>query len=340
MTSPPRGRMNQHLPHRTAGDDHLIIKAPEPAPIEIRALRKAYGAVRAVDGVDLRVTSGEVVALLGPNGAGKTTMLDMILGLQRPDAGEVRVFGGTVRRAVAGGLIGAVLQEGDPLQGVTVRELISTMSALQHKPMPLDEVIARAELADLLKRRTDKLSGGETQRLRFALALVGDPELLVLDEPTAAMDVTARRSFWLTVRTLATAGRTVLFSTHYLEEADSAADRIVLLAAGRVVADGPTTEIRAVAAARMIRCTLRGANPAAILALPGTSSVEVHGAAVTIRSADSDAALRALLAAYPDARDIEVAAAPLADAVLALTTPAQPQEKAVLSGATTNGAAS
>ncbi|MEV5409935.1 ABC transporter ATP-binding protein [Thermopolyspora sp. NPDC052614] len=294
--------------------------ATEPA-LELRGLRKSFGEVRAVDGIDLRIGVGEVVALLGPNGAGKTTTLDMLLGLGTPDAGEIRVLGGTIHDAIRRGRIGAMLQEGELLPGATVRELITTMSALQPKPMPLAEVIEYAELGGLLSRRTDKLSGGETQRVRFALALLGDPELLVLDEPTAAMDVTARRSFWATIRRLAKAGRTILFSTHYLEEADTIADRIVLLAAGRIAADGPTTEIRAAAAARVVRFTLPGADRDELALLPGADGVEVHGTAVTMRSADSDTLLRALLDRYADARDVEVATAPLADAVLTLTEP-------------------
>jgi len=304
---------------RTVSDSPPAGAPGSDAVIELRGLRKSFGAVRAVDGIDLRIGRGEVVALLGPNGAGKTTTLDLLLGLQTPDEGEIKVLGGSVRDAIRRGRIGAVLQDGELLAGATVRELIATMSALQPKPMPLAEAIEHAELGALLRRRTDKLSGGETQRVRFALALVGDPELLVLDEPTAAMDVTARRSFWATIRTLAGAGRTILFSTHYLEEADSIADRIVLLAGGKVAADGPTTEIRAVAAARVVRFTLPGADRDELAGLPGADGVEVHGTAVTMRSADSDRLLRAVLDRYADARDIEVATAPLADAVFAIT---------------------
>jgi ABC-2 type transport system ATP-binding protein len=288
--------------------------------IEISKVCKSFGKIPAVAGVDLTVSAGEVVALLGPNGAGKTTMLDILLGLQRPDSGSVRVLGGPVQAAIWAGRIGAVLQEGEPLREVTVHELISTMSDLQSRPMPLPEVIQRAELGDLLGRRTEKLSGGEIQRLRFALSLVGDPELLVLDEPTAAMDIAARRSFWGAVRDLAASGRTILFSTHYLEEADAWADRIVLLSAGRVVADGPASQIRSVAAARIVRCTLPDADPGWLASmLPGVSGIEIHGGTVTIRSTDSDGVLRTLLPACPLARDIEVTVAPLADAVLQLT---------------------
>jgi len=290
-----------------------------PFAIEIQGLRRYYGSVRAVDGVDLTVRRGEVVALLGPNGAGKTTTLDTLLGLSTPDSGRVALFGVAPRAAIAAGRVGAVLQTGELLSGVTVRELLSAMRALQPRPVPLAEVVEAAGVGDILDRRVDKLSGGQAQRVRFGLALVGKPDLLVLDEPTAGLDTAARRAFWTAVRGYAAAGRTVLFSTHYLEEADEVADRIVLIANGTVVADGPTTEIRAVAAARVIRVTLPGVSEDELRVLPGVSTVDIHGASVTLRSAESDTTLRALLTMYPKARDIEVAAAPLADAVLALT---------------------
>jgi ABC-2 type transport system ATP-binding protein len=293
--------------------------ADTPFAIEIQALRRYYGSVRAVDGVDLTVRRGEVVALLGPNGAGKTTTLDALLGLSTPDSGRIALFGMAPKAAIAAGRIGAVLQSGELLSGVTVRELLTAMRALQPRPVPLAEVVKAAGVGDILDRRVDKLSGGQAQRVRFGIALVGEPDLLVLDEPTAGLDTAARRAFWTAVRGYAAAGRTVLFSTHYLEEADEVADRIVLIANGKVVADGPTTEIRAVAAARVIRVTLPGVSEADLHALPGVSTVDVHGTTVTLRSAESDTTLRTLLTTYPKARDIEVAAAPLADAVLALT---------------------
>jgi ABC-2 type transport system ATP-binding protein len=290
------------------------------AGLRIRGLTKSYGPVRAVDGVDLDVVAGETVALLGPNGAGKSTTIDMLLGLSRPDTGEVTAFGRPPADAVRAGLVGAMLQSGGLIGEVSVRELVELAASLYPAPMPVDEVLDRADLTELADRRTTKLSGGQTQRVRFALALVPDPQLLVLDEPTAALDVEARRRFWASMRQLTAAGRTVLFATHYLEEADAYADRVVLLARGRVVADGPATAIKAVVGGRTVRCTLPGADLAALRRLPGVTAADAHGDVVTLRCSDSDAALRALLAAEPAARDVEVAGADLEDAFLSLTT--------------------
>jgi ABC-2 type transport system ATP-binding protein len=290
------------------------------AGLRIRGLTKSYGPVRAVDGLDLDIVAGETVALLGPNGAGKSTTIDALLGLSRPDAGSVTVFGRRPADAVRAGLVGAMLQSGGLISEVSVRELVELASSLYPAPMAVDEVLDRADLTELAGRRTTKLSGGQTQRVRFALALVPDPQLLVLDEPTAALDVEARRRFWASLRELTAAGRTVLFATHYLEEADAYADRVVLLARGRVVADGPATAIKAVVGGRTVRCTLPGADLAALRALPGVTAADVHGDGVTLRCSDSDAALRALLAAEPAARDLEVAGADLEDAFISLTT--------------------
>ena len=292
------------------------------AGLSLRGLTKSYGPVRAVAGVDLDIVAGETVALLGPNGAGKSTTIDMLLGLARPDAGEVTVFGRTPEDAVRAGLVGAMLQSGGLISEVTVRELLVLAASLYPAPMPVDEVLDRADLTELADRRTTKLSGGQTQRVRFALSLVADPELLVLDEPTAAMDVETRRRFWASMRQLAAAGRTVLFATHYLDEADEYADRIVLMAQGRVVADGPATAIKAVVGGRSIRTTLPGVEDAVLAALPGVNAVERHGDSVRLTCTDSDRALRALLAAQPDARDVEVGGADLVDAFVALTSPA------------------
>jgi ABC-2 type transport system ATP-binding protein len=291
--------------------------------IELRGLKKTYrspkGPVPAVRGVDVVVEPGETVALLGPNGAGKTTTVDMLLGLQQPDEGSVAVFGGPPERAVRAGRIGAMLQTGGVLRDLTVRELLSMMAALFPRPLGVDETLELAKLDELADRRTERLSGGETQRLRFAVALVSDPDLLVLDEPTVGMDVEARRAFWATVRELSGTGKTFLFATHYLEEADAYADRAVLMARGRIVADGPTTEIKALVGTRTIRSTLDGVAIEALERLPAVTRAERHGEAIVLASSDSDRTLRAFLDAYPQAADIEVRGAGLEEAFVQLT---------------------
>jgi ABC-2 type transport system ATP-binding protein len=287
--------------------------------IELQGLSKSFGAVHAVKDLDLQIAPGEVVALLGPNGAGKSTTLDMLLGLTAPDRGRVVVFGRSPHDAIAEGAIGAMLQVGGLIRDLTVRELVASVASLYPTPMTVDDVLDRTGITDIADRRTQKLSGGQAQRVRFALALVPDPDLLVLDEPTVAMDVTARKAFWASMRNLTGDSRTVIFATHYLEEADLYADRIVLMASGRVVADGPTTEIKGLVGGRTIRGTLRGASEAMLRKLPGVTTVELHGDALTLTSSDSDATLRALLPAFPELCDIEVRGAGLEEAFLELT---------------------
>jgi len=292
-----------------------------------KTYRSAEGPVYAVRGIDVSIAAGETVALLGPNGAGKSTTIDMLLGLAPPDAGEISVFGRPPADAVAAGAIGAMLQTGELIRDLDVRELVAMVASLYPRPLDVDETIELCGLGAVAGRRTQKLSGGQTQRVRFAIALVCDPELLVLDEPTVALDVEGRRAFWETMRAFAARGKTVLFATHYLEEADAYADRIVLMAHGRIVADGPPTEIKGLVGSRTIRATLPGLRPAdldALAALPGVTSVERRGEAVVLVCSDSDAAIRALLAACPEAADIEIAGAGLEQAFVQLTgTPAE-----------------
>jgi len=290
-----------------------------PPAIEARALSKRYGALEAVRAVDIEVAEGETVALLGPNGAGKSTTIDMVLGLSAPDGGEVSVFGGLPAAAIDAGSVGAMLQTGALIRDLSVRELIAMVASLYPHPLPVDDAIELTGLGQIASQRTQKLSGGQTQRVRFAVALVSNPRLLVLDEPTVAMDVEGRHSFWTTMRELAGRGRTVLFATHYLEEADAYADRAVLMAHGKIVADGPTNEIKAMVGTRTIRATLPQADLPELARLPGVSSAERRGQAVLLSCTDSDAAIRALLGAFPQARDIEIAAAGLEQAFLELT---------------------
>jgi ABC-2 type transport system ATP-binding protein len=287
--------------------------------IRLVGLHKSFGDVEAVRGVDIEIARGETVALLGPNGAGKSTTIDMLLGLSRPDAGEVSVFGHSPTEAVRAGLVSGMLQVGELIRQLTVREIVTMMGTLYPSPRPVDEVLKVTGLTELAARMTQKLSGGEAQRVRFAIALVAGSDLLVLDEPTVALDVEGRRDFWAAMRAVAAGGRTVLFATHYLEEADEYADRIVLLARGRVVADGPSTEIKARVGLRTIRATLPGVDLEALRRLPGVTSVDQRGDAVTLRCGDADAALHQLLREHPETCDIEVRGAGLEEAFLELT---------------------
>jgi ABC-2 type transport system ATP-binding protein len=300
-----------------------LERAASPG-LRLQGLTKSFrgerGTVHAVAGLDVSVAPGETVALLGPNGAGKSTTIDMLLGLLDPDVGIVEVFGSSPHEAVADGRVGAMLQTGSLIHDVTVRELIAVTASLYPRPLDVDEAIRLTGIGEIARRRTQKLSGGEAQRARFAAALVADPELLVLDEPTVAMDVEGRRAFWSTMREFAMRGRTVLFATHYLEEADAYADRVILMAQGRIVADGPPTEIKAMVGRRHIRATLPRPDLVSLESLDGVSRAERRGDAISLVCSDSDAAIRALLLRFPEARDIEIAGAGLEDAFIELTT--------------------
>ncbi|MDR6689565.1 ABC-2 type transport system ATP-binding protein [Microbacterium sp. 1154] len=296
----------------------MTSSTPLPAAIDARGVVKSFGSVHAVRGVDLTVRPGEIVAFLGPNGAGKTTTIDMILGLTDPDAGSIEVFGHTARGAVARGLVSAVLQSGGLLKDLTVRETVELTASLFAEKRPVDEALERAGIRNLARRKVGLCSGGEQQRLRFAMALVSDPALLILDEPTTGMDVEARRSFWSAIRADAARGRTVMFATHYLDEADEYADRIVLMRGGQIVADGSTTEIKNLVSGRVVQATLPDADLTALAALPGVDSVEATGERVSVHTRDSDALARHLLTTTT-ARDLEITAQNLESVFLTLT---------------------
>jgi ABC-2 type transport system ATP-binding protein len=281
---------------------------------------KTYGSVRAVDGLSLRLYPGETVALLGPNGAGKSTTLDLLLGLKHPDSGSVSLFGGTPREAIVAGRVGAMLQSGGLMDEVTVEELVKLGCSLHPKPYKAADVMARAGITQIADRKVNKLSGGQAQRVRFALATAGDSDLIILDEPTTGMDVSARQAFWATMREQADQGRTVLFATHYLEEADAIADRVLVLHRGRLLADGTAAEIKAKAGARRVSFDLEGEiDESALAALPFLTSIDVSGQTVRIQSSDADATVHALygLGVYP--RNLEVAGLGLEQAFVAIT---------------------
>jgi ABC-2 type transport system ATP-binding protein len=297
------------------------MRHPDASPhaVRVEGVTRRFGAVLAVDNLSLTVSQGETLALLGPNGAGKTTTISMLLGLSVPDAGIIEILGSAPGSPEAHAGVGAMLQDGGMMPGVLVVELLTMVRSLYATPLALGEAIEIAQLTGLEKRRVDRLSGGQSQRLRLAMALIGDPRLLILDEPTAAMDVETRRSFWHAMEGLTDRGRTILFSTHYLEEADVAAERIVMMARGRVVADGTPSAIKDSVGLRVIRCTLADPGVAELDALPGVVSTTARGNRVELRCSDSDRALRALIAARPDARGIEVAGVALEDAFITIT---------------------
>lgn len=299
--------------------------------VRFTAVRKKFGEVEAVAGLDLEIARGETLALLGRNGAGKSTTIALLLGLDRPDAGAVEVFGGAPQEAVRAGRVGAMLQVGQPIPRTTVKELVGFVGSTYPRPMPTGEALALAGIGELAGRRVDRLSGGQAQRLRFALAVAGSPELLVLDEPTAALDVEARRAFWRSMRAYAARGNTVLFSTHYLEEADGNADRIVVIDRGRTVADGTGEAIKRRVGATLVSFDLAGGGTEGLRSLPGVTAMEVRGERAVLRSADSDATVMALARSGRVCR-LAVAPASLEDAFLTLTAHAddvKPYEEAV-----------
>jgi ABC-2 type transport system ATP-binding protein len=302
-------------------------EAPGPEPATLAGAVKRYGAVTALAGVDLVVRRGEVLALLGPNGAGKTTAVQLLLGLLAPDAGTARIFGRDPRRPVARVRTGAMLQVSKVPETLRVREHLTLARSYYPAPLPLAELIALAGLAGLEERPFGKLSGGQRQRVLFALALAGGPELLVLDEPTAGLDVETRRSLWSAIRRVAGEGRTVLLTTHYLEEADALADRIVLLASGRIVAAGTPAEIKARAGGRRVRCVT--ALPLAeIAAWPEVIAARREGAATELSAAVAEPVVARLLARDPGLSGLEVSGAGLEEAFLTLTAP-EPAQKEV-----------
>jgi ABC-2 type transport system ATP-binding protein len=280
---------------------------------------KHYGSLKAVDGLSLELRGGETVALLGPNGAGKSTSLDMLLALRKPTSGTITMFGRDPYHAVRAGEVGAMLQSGGLMPEVTVRELVTLVTGLHPRPVPIATTMRRAGITDIADQRVDRLSGGQTQRVRFALAIVGECPLIVLDEPTAAMDVETRRMFWSSMKEEVAEGKTLLFATHYLEEADQAADRILVINRGRLLADGTPAEIKERAGAKQISFRLGNVAEPFLLGLPGIVSLDVRGDIVHIQTSDSDATLYALLDAGYRPRELEIGSLGLEQAFLAIT---------------------
>lgn len=287
--------------------------------VTFTGVTKTYGTVTALDHLDFRVGVGESVAILGPNGAGKSTAVDIMLGLRHPDSGTVRVLGGSPAQAVAAGRVAGMPQIGGLPTHARVGEVVDLVRRLYSSGRDLAALLATTALTDLAGRRVERLSGGQAQRVRLALALAGSPDLLFLDEPTVALDVAARRRFWSVVRRVAEAGTSVVFATHYLDEADANADRIVVLSGGRVVADGTPAAIKSRTGEHTVRCVLDDPDPALLLALPGVTNAAIRGRAVALRTTDPDATVAALYALGRPVTGLEISGADLEDALLALT---------------------
>ncbi|MDO9409194.1 ABC transporter ATP-binding protein [Patulibacter sp.] len=292
--------------------------SPDPALLDLRGVTQRYGSTTVLHGVDLHVAPGETVALLGPNGAGKSTLVSVLLGLARPVSGTAAVCGRPPAQAVADGCVGAMLQDAGLPDNTRVGQLVELFAALYPRPMDVGRALELADAADLRDRPSGALSGGQAQRVRLALALVADPELLVLDEPTAAMDPQVRRTFWDALSGEIGGERGLLFATHHLDEAQAVADRVVVLAGGRIVADGTPAEVAARAGGTIVRVRTE-AVAAELAGLPGVlSAVDESGGRTAMTCSDSDRALRVLLETFPDARDIEVRPADLEDAFLTM----------------------
>jgi len=312
--------------HRDSSQRSPVADAPV---LRFAGVTRTYGQHVALDRLDLEVSRGEILALLGPNGAGKSTSISLLLGLLRPSEGTVEVLGTTPRKAVAAGRVGAMLQTGSGSglpPGVRVGAVLRMVRRLYKHPAPVDVTVERAGIERLLHRQTHQLSGGQAQRVRFAIAIAGNPELVFLDEPTAAMDVEGRRAFWQMIRQFGHEGRTVVFATHQLQEADQISDRVVVVNHGRVVADGPGATLKAAVAARRLRFVCHSPNEGLLNDLEGATDVTVHGKGVTVDSLDADATVRDLVRRHVPFCDLEVTGAGLEDAFVALTACQPPSD--------------
>jgi ABC-2 type transport system ATP-binding protein len=286
---------------------------------ELQRVTKRYGSVTALNDVTLRLAPGQVTALLGPNGAGKTSAVKLLLGLVRPTSGTVALFGSDPRALPARRRTGVMLQIAKVPETLTVREHVHLFCSYYPAPLTVDQALGAADLRDVADRRYGALSGGQKQRAQFALAICGNPELLFLDEPTVGMDVESRRAFWQQIRALAARGRSIVLTTHYLEEADALADRVVVLNGGAIVADGSPHQIKARAASRRIRCVTT-LSTEAVQRFPHVHSVRRDGASIEILTSAAEHVTQALLAHDRELTGLEISGAGLEDAFLALTS--------------------
>jgi ABC-2 type transport system ATP-binding protein len=299
-------------PHRAETTTSELIVA------SLEGVNKNYGNIKALRGVDFRVRAGEVVALLGPNGAGKTTAVKLLLGLMQPNSGRARVFGGDPTNPENRTRTGAMLQVGRVPETLRVREHIDLFSTYYSKPMASADVLAAAGLENLSDRKFGDLSGGQKQRVLFALAICGDPDLLFLDEPTVGLDVEARRMLWDEIRRMVSRGKTVLLTTHYLQEADALADRVAVINQGEIIAQGTPSEIKAKTAGKRIRC-ITSLSVNALRQIPGVTEVKEDREAVELHATEAESIVRELLSRDARLTGLEVTSAGLEEAFLALT---------------------
>jgi ABC-2 type transport system ATP-binding protein len=290
----------------------------QPVVASLTSVNKNYGEVQALCEVDFQVRAGEVVALLGPNGAGKTTAVKLLLGLLQPTRGKVRVFGGDPVNPENRMRTGAMLQVAKVPETLRVREHIELFSSYYRKPLPAQEVLATVGLENLKDRKFGELSGGQKQRVLFALSICGDPDLLFLDEPSVGLDVEARRMLWDEIRRLVLRGKTVLLTTHYLQEADALADRVAVINRGEIVAEGTPAEIKAQTAGKNIRCITRLSSDV-LRQIPGVIEVKQDREAVELHTGQAELVVRELLLRDSNLTGLEVTSAGLEEAFLAIT---------------------
>lgn len=285
---------------------------------QLRGAGKSYGALRALDGIDLQLRRGELLALLGPNGAGKTTAIGLLLGLIRADAGEVELFGMDPQRIEARRGIGVMLQDAKLPETLRVGELIRLTASYYPAPRGVAESADLAGIADLLERPYGKLSGGQQRRVQFALALCGRPKLLFLDEPTVGMDIEARQKLWQAIRHLVAEGNGVVLTTHYLEEAEALADRVCVMARGKLISEGSVEALRARIALKRVWCATK-LPLAEVAAWPEVAEARSDGERLCLSTEHVELLVRRLLAQDDSLAALEVRAAGLAEAFTELT---------------------
>jgi len=288
----------------------------------LEQLSKNYGKVKALTDINLEIYKGEVLAILGPNGAGKTTAISLLLGLLRPTNGRVSIFGKNPQNNESRIRTGVMLQISGIPETLKVVEHIDLFRSYYPKPMGIAEILAATGLEELANRQYGKLSGGQRQRLHLAMALCGDPDLIFLDEPTTGLDVSSRRELWEQVRKIIAKGKTVILTTHYIEEADALANRVVVINKGRIIADGSPEEIKSITAAKKIRMLTKLEHDE-IAAIPGVKKVSFDGALTEILVSRAEGVVLELLQRDPSIEGLEVITAGLEDAFLALVEMAE-----------------